>query len=186
MLQSQCWVDVSDGQVLAMSNESIGDCLFRGISHQLQGQYTSWQLRAMAVAYMRDHFDQFHAQLTELGNWMVASGEVPIRLEGNDLPSAALLVLALPWTWGGAECLAALACALGRRIDVYQEGGEVLRFEPPNLSNCAAPVRVVHRYGGGERRTHYESVCGVRGFEVCCLSLSCVLYLLKYHSSLML
>ncbi|KAK3918388.1 OTU domain-containing protein 4 [Frankliniella fusca] len=155
MAESEAWVNVEVGQVLAQSNYGEGDCLFVALSQQLNGQLSSLQLREMAVQYLAEHREEMQAELYSLGWDMIETGEIPIPLEGDLLLDAVLQTLSNPRTWGGAECLAALSLALNRGIRVYQEDGLTIAFREGDLPT----LKVLLRYPRvGNRRTHYESV----------------------------
>jgi len=160
MAMAEAWIPVEVGQVLAQTNCGQGDCLFVAISQQLDGEFSSVQLRQMAVEYLSGHRVEMGDDLLSLGWDMIESGEIPIPLEGDILIDAVLQTLSNPSTWGGAECLAALSMALNREIRVYQEEGPTIVF--PDGANAA--LRIILRYprNAGQRRTHYESVISWR------------------------
>ena len=146
----------NDGPFMCLTNMGEGDCLFQALSQQLG--MPPLALRRAAVAYMREHLEVFGAQLIELGRSMELAGEIPF-LPDEEIPATVLNVLNLPWTWGGAECIAALASHLQRRIIVYQENGPSIPFTPNTLVS-EVPLRLMHRFGrrGASQRTHYECV----------------------------
>jgi hypothetical protein len=155
------WVVTNDGECLAVPNFSNGDCLFQALSHQLQGAMSALCLRHTAVQYMRQNLADFVVQLTELGRQMIQSREI-IAADNEELPRVVLDALWLPWTWGGAECIAALARHLRREILVFQEGGPAVPFTPPLVDSPR--LTIIHRYNRKNpiHRTHYESVIEVR------------------------
>ena len=158
------WRRVAFGRVRSLPNRGEGSCLFQALSHQLGGAYLAPQLRQLAVDYMAAHVEEYNAQLTDLGAEMLANGELPIAAAatvghgGNPdlLVQLVLNTLRFPWTWGGAECIAALANVLRRNIIVYLEDGPNIMFEPVLVD--APALRILHRFGAEGRRTHYESV----------------------------
>ena len=118
---------------------------------------------------MTDNLEDFAPELITLAQDMAEDGEIPVSaMEHHDLATLALSVLRLPWTWGGAECVGALARRFSRRI-VHQEDGQELTFMPPSGVMNLPPWRIVHRYGAGprqSRRTHYESVLLFRPHQI--------------------
>ena len=133
----------------------------------------------MAVDHLEEYMDVFGPQLEELGQGMLRTREIPIAVAQEDLPFHALNVLRLEWTWGGAECVAALARTLRRPINVYLEEGGVVPFNPPDdmLRANAIPINIMHRMnpkkGNPGERTHYESIISVLPIQVSGLHLSC-------------
>ncbi|KAK3918393.1 Ubiquitin thioesterase otu2 [Frankliniella fusca] len=162
MAAAEAWVPVEVGQVLSQTNNGQGDCLFVAISQQLDGVMSSIALRQMAVAYLTDHREDFFDELLSLGWDMLETGEISCVFEGDLLVDAVLQVLANPWVWGGAECIAALGLALNREIRVYEENGPTITF--PRGDDSLPPIRLLLRYplSGGRRLTHYESVLAWR------------------------
>lgn len=150
--------------MLALGNTSLGNCLFLSLSQQLAGARTPSELREDAVAFMRQHADDFMPQLISLSWDMVTAGELPpctSDLPVDQIVEVVLEALARPGTWGGAECIAALARHTRREIRVYQENGPTIVFHHgrPGPTD-EAPLRIVHRFGhrAASQRTHYESV----------------------------
>jgi len=160
MASSEAWVQVEVGEVLAQTNNGQGDCLFVAVSEQLDGQISPLALREMAVQFLTEHRQEFQEELLSLGWDMLESREICFELEGDLLIDAVLQVLGNPWTWGGAECIAALGLALDREIRVYQENGPTINFPRGD----EPPLRILLRYprGAVQRRTHYESVIAWR------------------------
>ncbi len=155
MAAAESWVRVEVGEVLAQTNIGQGDFLFVAISEQLDGQFSSLALRQMAVDFLTAHRAEFEEELLSLGWDMEEQGEIGCRLEGDLLIDAVLQTLANPWTWGGAECIAAISLHLNRAIRVYQENGPTIEF-PGHEPTVRILLR--HPRGGMQRRTHYESV----------------------------
>lgn len=154
MAAGEAWHNVEVGQVLALSNNAEGDCLFEALSMQLDGAMSSRQLREIAVTYLSDHRQDLEAELFSLGWEMIDSGEIPIPLDGDILIDAVIQTLSDPRSWAGAECLAAISLALNRPIRVFQEDGPTINFP-----GDGGLLRVLLRFPRfGNRRTHYESV----------------------------
>lgn len=81
-------------EVRSLPNAGQGDCLFRAISHQLEGSILSPELRQRAVDYMRNNMHEFSAQLLGLGWDMQDSGEIPVGdYDPAELPNMVLDVL---------------------------------------------------------------------------------------------
>lgn len=170
VLQAVSVVMTHDGAFLCITNRGEGDCLFQALSQQLE--VSPLALRRAAVSYMRNNLDVFGAQLIELGRSMEVTGEIPYLPE-VEIPATVLDVLSLPWTWGGAECIAAIASHLQRRIVVYQEDGPSVPFTPHAVLEDE-PLRIMHRFGSrgsSAQRTHYEAIT-----QVSCLKPSLLAY----------
>jgi len=160
MAGAEAWIPVEVGEVLAQTNNGQGDCLFVAISEQLDGQISSLALRQMAVQFLTNHREEFQDELFSLGWEMIESGEIFCELEGDMLVDAVLQVLSNPWTWGGAECIAALGLSPDREIRVYQENGVTINF--PRGDEPALRILLRYPRGNNQRRTHYESVIAWR------------------------
>ena len=166
----------NDGWCDVVQNDGRGDCLFQSIAQQLDG-INALQLRQVAVNYLQEHLEEFLPQLTELGFSMRhVTREIPIDVPEDAIPTAVLGLLRLPWTWGGAECIAAISRHYNRDILVYMEDGDMVPFRPAD-GGVEAPVRIMHRFNNRQGiRTHYESVIAVRPLDL----VSC------HHHSLLL
>lgn len=148
---------MGSGRIRSLPNNGNGDCLFQALSHQLQGAILAPQLRQDAVNFMSGHLEEFGPQLLGLGWDMVDTGEIAEAQRFSPLlPLLVCDALRLPWTWGGAECIAAVCRMLRRPIIVYQEEADAVHFHPDVVEG--ETLRILHRFGQDQRRTHYESV----------------------------
>lgn len=103
-----------------------GDCLYSAVAHQLSlvsaTQFKSEDIRQMAASYMRTHKDVFLPFL--IGD----DGEALHEIEFDEYCTKVEKSCKDGGVWGGEAELRAIACALGRRIEVFQSGRRVLTF----------------------------------------------------------
>lgn len=118
------------------------------------------QLRRQVVEHIRANMDTFYESLVDTVSALdhLHATDVVDRIE------ELLTRLADTNEWGGQESISAAANILNRRIDVYCEDGDIIRFNRSataygtlRIAYRAAIVRR-NRRGGRIDRVHYDSV----------------------------
>lgn len=117
--------------------------------------HSTHNLRLLAADFLGAHIARFRVQLLALYQDMLETGEITMQSADNDAQELAVIgCLRHPNTWGGSECVEALAHCLERTIEVCQLDGSLLTFHGDQPAG-GRPIRIFH---SGE---HFDSVLAV-------------------------
>ncbi|XP_062542417.1 uncharacterized protein LOC134210380 [Armigeres subalbatus] len=147
---------------------SDGHCLFSALVCQFyhsdpgEAEHSNkvMELRRQVVEYIKNNMEDFRETLNDTASTLD-------HLNGYDVESKIedfLTRLSESNEWGGAETISAAANIMRRRIDIYNENGEIITFN--RSDTCRGVLRIAYRLGIDKRgrkgralnRVHYDSV----------------------------
>lgn len=158
----------NDGAILVRLMERDGHCLFSAIVSQLYGTNGQseehynlmWDLRRTVVTHIRQHQERFR----EILETQIMDPEIIVP--GDSLEEKIGFFLSRLETtneWGGTETIIAVTEISGKRLDLFNEQGPLIKFNESGTTN--GTIRIAYRLTARTRnyanRNHYDSVVQV-------------------------